>query len=113
MDNVSLPSELGTRRLSFVCVLIVWTGLGKNVRSLLHKVWAGLGGGSPSMGVYSCDLNLGCSSCSPLLEAAWASSCCGTMLPQWVSEEEESRLVSGKDLAGASIVIYGSPFHRT
>lgn len=47
MDNVPLPSELETRRLSFVCVLIVWTGLGKNVRSLLHKVWAELGGEAP------------------------------------------------------------------
>lgn len=65
------------------------------------------------MGVSSCDLNLGCSSCS-LLEAAWASSCHGTILPQWVSQEEESRPVSGKKrLAGASIAIYGSPFHRT
>lgn len=47
VDNASLPSELGTISLSFVCVLIVWAGLGKSGGSLRHKVWAGLGGDAP------------------------------------------------------------------
>lgn len=55
-------SELGTISLSFVCVCIVWAGLGKNGGSLLHKVEEP----APPMGARSCDLNLGCSSCVAL-----------------------------------------------